>query len=102
MGVALAESVDRAAPAAPIESLALLEPEELDGPAVEGHSTEVEGHSTEHDEVCPYCAKSIHRIVLRQGLPSKDLLEAILFHRRAGDAHSAMPRIATSAQSRIT
>src|SRR5688572_20539137 len=60
MVVALAESVDESAPAP---------------------------HSSEHDEVCPHCAKSIHRIVLRQGLPSKELLETILFHGRAGDAH---------------
>jgi hypothetical protein len=60
MVVALTESIDKSAPAP---------------------------HSSEHDEVCPHCAKSLHRIVLRQGLPSKELLEAILFHGRAGDAH---------------
>ncbi|HEU5310620.1 MAG TPA: HNH endonuclease signature motif containing protein, partial [Candidatus Eisenbacteria bacterium] len=81
MVVALAETVEEApasqADTIPIDSIALPDAEGLDQPRIEEH--------TERDEAKG--AGSPHRIILRQGLPSKELLETILFHLRGGDAH---------------
>ena len=85
MVVALAETVEEApasqADTLPMkkknDSIALPDAEGLDQPRTKEH--------TERDEAKG--AGSPHRIILRQGLPSKELLETILFHLRGGDAH---------------